>query len=132
STASVTCSAPGTSRRAHSPRRSTGPYGPRNRLRHRDLSQDARLDAVENLGQAVTGGGDAVVAQTDHGMRRIRLLGDEVGNGLGELLCATRVVHVGSRDPLHPGVHVEDGADVWMRLVDHPVLDRVDRDTARL
>ena len=35
-------------------------------------------------------------------------------------------------DALHPGVDVQDRADVGMVLVDHPVLDRVDRHAARL
>ena len=62
----------------------------------------------------------------------IRLAVDQVGDGLGELLGAARVVDVRRGDALHPGVDVEDRADVGVRLVDHPVLDRVDGDAARL
>ena len=43
-----------------------------------------------------------------------------------------RVVHVGRGDALHPGVHVQDRADVGMGPVDHPMLDRIDRDASRL
>ena len=99
---------------------------------HRDLPQDIRLDPVEDLGQRVARSRDAVVAEADHGVRGVRLAVDQVGNRLGQLLRPTRVVDVGGGDTLHPRVHVEDCADVRMCLVDHPVLDRVDRDAARL
>ena len=51
---------------------------------------------------------------------------------IGELLRPARVVHVRRRDALHPRVHVQDRADVGVRLVDHPVLDRVHRHVPRL
>ncbi len=99
---------------------------------HRHLTNDVRLDPVEDLGQALTGRGDAVVPQPDHGVVGIRLLRKQRGDARRQLLGPARVVHVGRGDALHPRVHVEDRADARMLLVDRPVLDRVDRDPARL
>ena len=49
-------------------------------LGHRHLAEDARLDPVEDLSQAVARGGDAVVAQADHRVRRVGLAVDQVGD----------------------------------------------------
>ena len=68
-----------------------------------------------------------ITACAGSGSRSIRL-----GDRLRELLRPARVVDVRRSDALHPGVHVEDRADVGVGLVDHPVLDRVDRDAPGL
>jgi hypothetical protein len=73
-----------------------------------------------------------VVAQADHGLLRVRLGGEQLGNAYGQFLRAARIVHVGRGDVLHPSVHVEDRADAGVGLVDHPVLDRVHGNAPRL
>ena len=73
-----------------------------------------------------------MVSQADDRVRRVGLGGEQLGDRSRQLLRAARVVDVGRRDALDPGVNVEDRADVGVLLVDHPVLDRVDRDAARL
>ena len=90
------------------------------------------VDAVEDLVEAVAGDGEAVVALADDGARRVGRLAHELGDRLGELDGAARVVDLGGDGALDPRVHVEDRADVGMLAVDHPVLDRVDRHPPRL
>src|ERR671914_689156 len=53
---------------------------------HRDLAEHPRRDPVEDLRQAVAGARDAVVPETDHGVRRIGLGRDQVGDCHSELL----------------------------------------------
>src|SRR5262249_17564631 len=71
-------------------------------LGHRDLAKDPWLDAVEDLVQALAGGGDAVVPQADHRAIGIGLLRQEIGDAEGQLLRPARVVHVGRGNALHP------------------------------
>jgi hypothetical protein len=66
-----------------------------------------------------------VVVEADHRVRGVGLFRDERGDAHGELLAAAGVVQLRARDAVDPAVHVQDRADIRMRLVDHPVLDRV-------
>ena len=63
---------------------------------------------------------------------RVRRGGDQSGDACRKLLGAAGVVDLGRRDALHPGMHMENRLHPGMALVDHPVLDRVDRDAPRL
>ena len=69
------------------------------------------VDAVEDLVEAVAGDGEAVVALADDGARRVGRLAHELGDRLGELDGAARVVDLGGDGALDPRVHVEDRAD---------------------
>ena len=73
-----------------------------------------------------------MVSETDDSVCRIRLEGHEGGDGDGELLRSAGIVHVGRGDSLHPRVDVQNRPDLRVRLVDHPMLDRVDRDATGL
>ena len=62
----------------------------------------------------------------------IGCLAHQLGHGLRQLRGAAGEVDLRRLDAVHPGVHVQDRADVGVLAVDHPVLDGVDRDAPRL
>src|SRR6478735_4349191 len=82
---------------------------------HRNLAENLGRDAIQDLRKALSRAGDSVVAEPDDGVRRIWLAGDEFGHRDRELLGPAGVIHVGRGDALHPGVDVENRADVGMR-----------------
>lgn len=96
------------------------------------MTKDVRLDALEDLFERLARDRQPVVLEADDRVGRIWLDADEVGDGVGELGRATRIVDLGGVDALNPGVYVHDRAHARVLHVDLPMLDRVDGYAARL
>src|SRR6476469_3648383 len=81
-------------------------------LAHRNLPQEARLDAVEDLRQRFAGGGDSGVAEPDDRVGRVGRRSHDRGDTPVELLRPAREVDLRRLDPFHPRVYVENRSDL--------------------
>src|SRR5690554_414533 len=96
---------------------------------HGDLAHQPVPYPLEDLIQALTGDGEAVILQAHHRVARVGRLAHLLGHRLGHLQGPAGVVEGRRLRAVDPRVSVEDGPYLRMLPVDHPVFDRVHRDS---